>query len=146
MKKRPAYPKDIDKIRTLLLTAYSDTGEFFNYDEDVIRDTILNVTRNPDCFIEVLETPEEKGAELVGVIAGIASPSWRFKGLMISDIFFYVKPEYRGHGIKLLMAFRKWADNWGQKKEITIGVTTQANLGKKSEKLFNNCKLAFGGS
>lgn len=50
-----------------------------------------------------------EGDKIIGAIAGVLSPNMFTGDMMAIECFWFVFPEHRGHGIRLLKAYEYWA-------------------------------------
>ena len=53
-----------------------------------------------------------------GALGGVCVPDCHRECMVASEFFWYVKPEHRGGGIRLLKAFEKWAREQGADRII----------------------------
>lgn len=57
-----------------------------------------------------------EGDEVIGALGGILFPDPNSGELWATELFWYVKPEFRGSGLKLLAEFEAWAKHRGAKR------------------------------
>lgn len=50
-----------------------------------------------------------RGDRLIGVLGGVLAPNLFTGGVLASELFWYVLPEHRNQGTRLLFAFVNWA-------------------------------------
>lgn len=123
---RLATPEDIDQIAVL--------GERFISESHYYR--LIGI--NPDALRSVAEMliAEDNGlllvdefygelAGMIGMIATIHPTSWE---PVASELFWYVPPEARGGGIKLLFAAERWAREFGCKRCIMVSPNDRVGL------------------
>jgi len=100
----------------------------YDYDSERVASHLAAIIKNPKgkhCFF-VAENSE--GKPVGGLIACVESHF--FSGQPVASVIHYdVLPEYRmgGAGLKLLTAFRKWAENRGV-FEISAGVNSGVDI------------------
>jgi GNAT superfamily N-acetyltransferase len=94
---------------------------------------IWNVYKNPNVSI-FIATKENK---IIGFLAGVIGPYFFSTRKRVSDIGFYVLPEYRGSrvAIKLLAALENWAKD-NNITDVCIGQTTAVNM-EKTQQFYN---------
>ena len=109
---RAATIDDINSIVPLLLEFWinSPFPEFIEPDAETLYETIVWLINNENGLLHVLE----KKSKVVGVVGFIMQPSW-FNNNHITalELFWYVKPKYRGNGIRLLLHAKKEAQKLG---------------------------------
>ena|SRR5687767_8247166 len=66
---------------------------------------------------------DERGGRAVGMIGVIATIHPHSGDSVISELFWYVAPERRGLGIKLLLK----AEQWGRENSIELSITVAPN-------------------
>jgi GNAT superfamily N-acetyltransferase len=80
---------------------------------------ILNWTKLIEMGMGVVLISEQDGKP-TGAIAGFVHPDISDGVLTLSEAFWYVTPESRGHGIKLLKAFEDFAKSSGCERVMMI--------------------------
>lgn len=131
MKIRFATPQDVPVIVELGRRFHALT-RFCVYHYDTERTTLSlhAVLRNPrggHCFF----VAEDSTGETVGFLIGCIEQHFFSSQLVASVIHYDVLPEKRmgGAGVRLLMAFKQWAENRGA-VELSAGVNSGTDLGK----------------
>lgn len=61
-----------------------------------------------------------EGEQLTGVIGAVLAPDLWNGQLMAVECLWYVRAQYRGHGMKLLLEFEKWAKEKGAVRTAMI--------------------------
>ena len=97
------------------------------------REIIWGIHKNPKVAIFVAV----KENKIIGFIAGVIGPYFFSTKMRVSDIGFYVAPEYRGSraAIKLLVQLENWAKE-NNIADICIGQTTAVNM-EKTQQFYN---------
>jgi GNAT superfamily N-acetyltransferase len=67
----------------------------------------------------------DQAGELVGMIGLIAFQHPISGELTVSELFWWVEPEHRGHGVRLLKRAERWAREIGAEKVHMIAPTSQ---------------------
>jgi GNAT superfamily N-acetyltransferase len=97
------------------------------------RQIIWNAYKNPNVatFVAVKEN------KIIGFLAGVKGPYFFSTKMRVSDIGFYVIPEYRGSraAIRLLAQLENWAKE-NNIADICIGQTTAVNM-EKTQQFYN---------
>lgn len=94
---------------------------------------ILQLYQNPNAFAFL----DIKDDEIIGFISGIVGEYFFSKRKKISDLGFYVLPEYRGSktALKLLKEYESWAKLCGV-DDIHLGQTTAIDI-EKTQNFYN---------
>ena len=71
----------------------------------------------------------------VGIMLGILVPSWWQRGDEAMDLGLFVLPNYRGHGVKLIYAYRAWARSYDSVLKIYLNVSFGGKEGADSERV-----------
>jgi len=88
---------------------------------------LLNLTKNPNCFVAL----SYKEKEATGAFVGIVNEMWFSDDIAGHDLFVYIKPEYRG-GITALRFIKKFEDFCKQKNAKTINLGSSAQIATES--------------
>ena len=104
----------------------------------------LNACLNPVNQKYCLLVAESDGL-IVGVIWGYIAQHYFSDAWVATDYMFYVRPEFRGTplAVRLLYAFRKWAQNRGA-AEVMICMTTGVNV-EKFDRFLRKMKFEYVG-
>lgn len=96
-----------------------------------------SIAPNPDAMAllvgALIEQPHglvlvsEDGGEVTGMIGVIATFHPMSGEKVMSEMFWYVTPDKRGHGVRLLFAAEKWAKHHGIAKSIMISPTKKVS-------------------
>ena len=115
---RAATPDDIDQIAVLgeRFITESHYGRLIGLNPKALRSVAEMLIREDHGLLLVDEFYGEL-AGMIGMIATIHPTSWE---PVASELFWYVPPEVRGGGIKLLFAAERWARENGMKRCIMI--------------------------
>lgn len=102
----------------------------YDYDSERMAISLSAVVQNPrgsHCFF----VAEDSTGKAVGGLIGCIEQHFFSNRLVASVIHYDVLPEKRmgGAGVRLLMAFKKWAENRGA-VELNAGVNSGTDLGK----------------
>jgi hypothetical protein len=133
METRLATFNDIPKIVDLWEEAHREFGnESVSFCRDTSRNTLQRVVnqREHAAFLLV-----GKDKVIYGVLVGLVNQLFYSRGRCAQDLIYYVKPDTRGHGAKLLAAFLAWAHNVKGVVEIQIGITSGAHNVERIEGL-----------
>lgn len=84
--------------------------------------------------------------EAVGVLIGVVANSWWHQGLDATDVCFYIKPNHRGRGMKMLDRFIAWAEGFSQLKQIFLSISYGGEAGQRTERLYNRKFQRVGAS
>jgi len=131
MKVRFATLDDIDATVEMGRSVFPETRyKVYDYDAERIASTLKEIVQSDKgthCLI-VATNADEK---IVGCLIGCVEQHIFSNQPVASVIVYIVSPGYRmgGAGLKLLTAFKKWAENRGA-FEITAGVSSGTDLGK----------------
>lgn len=117
---RPATLEDVPKIVTLIEELH-DLSSMASLDFSPVKakhGMIAFITGGH--FVRVIE----EDSKVVGVFAGLHTPTWFGNDEMAIDVSWYVRPEYRDwQGVALVEQFVEWAKEMGV-KQIRPGVST----------------------
>lgn len=102
----------------------------YDYDSRRMTESLNAVVRNPrgsHCFF----VAEDSTGEAIGALVGCIEQHFFSSQLVASVIHYDVLPEKRmgGAGVRLLMAFKQWAQNRGA-VELNAGVNSGTDLEK----------------
>jgi len=97
---------------------------------NVDKNKILQIHNNKNAVIIIAI----ENNTIVGFISGFAHEYFFSNRLRVSDLGFYVKPEYRGSrvSLKLLKELENWAKNLGI-EDLHLGQTTAINMDKTKQ-------------
>lgn len=141
MKVRFATLNDIDATVEMGRGVFIETRyKVYDYDVERVALTLRGIVeseKGAHCLFVATNSKEK----IIGCLIGCVERHIFSDKLAASVIIFAVLPEHRmgGAGLKLLTAFKKWAENRGA-FEITAGVSSGVDLGKMDRFL---CKLGF---
>lgn len=115
---RSATPDDIDQIAVLgeRFIRESHYGRLIGLNPEALRSVAEMLIREDHGLLLVDEFYGEL-AGMIGMIATIHPTSWE---PVASELFWYVPPEVRGGGIKLLFAAENWARENGMSRCIMV--------------------------
>lgn len=115
---RPATPDDIGQIAVLgeRFIRESHYGQLIRNNPDALRSVAEMLIREEHGLLLVDEFYGEI-AGMIGMIATIHPTSWES---MASELFWYVPPEVRGGGLKLLFSAERWAWANGIRKCLMV--------------------------
>lgn len=121
IKTRCAVAGDAQAVTNLLLRGRSELAHSLDIHEDIdkAQGVLAQFAASPAHFFYVLET----GDEIVGALVGMVAPIWWSRDEVATDLFFYVAPEYRGHGIHLLKRFIAWAKGFDSVRRIFLSIS-----------------------
>jgi GNAT superfamily N-acetyltransferase len=128
---RHATPGDIGQIAVLgeRFISESHYHRLIGINPDALRSVAELLIREDHGLLLVDEFYGEL-AGMIGMIATIHPTSWE---PVASELFWYVPPEARGGGLKLLLAGERWAREFGCKR--CIMVSPNARVGALYERL-----------
>lgn len=109
---RNAQKSDVNSIIILLLDFWRQSPfvDLIEPDAETLYDTIIFLIDNEKTLLHVLE----KNGKVVGVIGFVLQPNWfNNKHITAIELFWYVKPKYRGSGAKLLLYAKKQLQHLG---------------------------------
>lgn len=130
---REAEFKDIKSIVGLLEKAHDEFGkDSVPFCPDTTRNTMQRAINQREHAVFVLI----ENHRLVGVLVGLCNPGWYTKKRVISDLIYYVDEEHRGHGKRLLVSFKAWAERTKNVGVITLGITSGFDT-ERTEKMLN---------
>ncbi len=115
---RAATPEDIDQIAVLgeRFIAESHYHRLIGINPDALRSVAEMLIREDHGLLLVDEFYGEL-AGMIGMLATVHPTSWE---PVAAELFWYVPPEARGGGLKLLFAAENWARENGLKRCIMI--------------------------
>jgi GNAT superfamily N-acetyltransferase len=111
-------------------------------DEHRSRRHLAHFLVTPDTLFLVLVV----NGRIEGMFIGNLIPVWWMFADAAQDIVFYVAEPYRGHGMRLLREFRKWAKGFDSVKLIQLNVSFGGPEGERTEKLFTRMGLTRVGA
>lgn len=130
---REAVQADLDSLVALLREGQSNS-QFADIPVDDYR-AIPNIEaflKEPSVLCLVLAD----GDEIVGALLAQIIPLWWAYGDAAQDVFFYVKPDYRGRGIRLMRAYRRWAKAFESVIYIHYGISFGGPEAEKTAQLY----------
>jgi GNAT superfamily N-acetyltransferase len=101
----------IKKINTNSISVLTELARQFA----TLADVELNTELWVDNWTKLVESGigtvffEEKEGKPTGMIGGVAHPDINSGEITATEFFWYVDPEYKGSGLKLLRQFEEWA-------------------------------------
>lgn len=116
----------------------------FDYDADRVAQSLRAIIANPagpHCFIVAVDKREEPIGWLIGCVE-----QHFFSGRLVASVINYgVLPERRmgGAGLRLLTAFRRWAQNRGA-VELNAGVNSGTDL-ERADRFLRRLGFKFTG-
>ena len=131
MKIRAAIQEDVPVFVEMARTFHENTRfKAYDYVPELVEKHLTAVVENPrgaHCFFVV----ENKDGVAVGGLVACVEKHFFSDQLVASVIHYDVLPEFRmgGAGLKLLTAFKKWAENRGV-YEISAGVNSGVDIDK----------------
>ena len=102
---RRAGVEDIFEVAVMAKNFESHT-EFVFVDPEYTTKKYTELMNNGSGIMFVIE----KDGKIVGGIGGLIGPDLHSPRMIAVETFWFVLPEYRGKGFKLLNEFEKWAD------------------------------------
>jgi len=119
---RCATVADSLEVARFLMSAKNDIGYFCDIDPDQDKavQAFETFAVRPDYFYWVIE----RDGVINGVFIGLIAPIWWTWGDIANDLFFYVAPSSRGHGLKLINAYINWAKGFDSVRKIYLNVST----------------------
>jgi GNAT superfamily N-acetyltransferase len=109
----------IENIEDLAVIAenFYSSSEFLNdFNMEVFKKSWSMFLNDGDGVIFV----SRKDGEITGTIGGCKYPDPNSGEMLATEFFWFVNPESRGDGLKLLKTFEKWAEEEGCKKVIMV--------------------------
>lgn len=119
-------PLALDDIEETIALAHINVTEsrfaWMPFDADKVRANLERMAKAPQSYNCALVARKEDG-QLVGYMAGQIEEYFFCRERVATSVFLFVDPQERGGlaAVKLILAFRKWAQNRGA-VEIYIGV------------------------
>lgn len=130
---REAKFSDIKRIIPLLEKAHDEFGpETAPFCPDTTRNTLQRVINQKEHCALILTD----GEHVRGIMVGLTNQLWYSRKRQIADLIYYVDPDARGYGAKLLSAFLGWARNMPNVAEILVGITSGASNMDRLDGLF----------
>lgn len=123
MKIAPLTPADIDDVLALARVNVAESRfGWLPFDEAKVRANLKRMAEAPQSYNCALIARKQDG-KLVGYMAGQIEEYFFCRERVATSVFLFVDPNERGGfaAVKLILAFRKWAQNRGA-AEIYIGV------------------------
>lgn len=125
---------DIQDIVTLLVVARSKSATAdFPSDRYRTEQTVRTCIAAPHIYFRVLKID----GRVAGIICGLIAPSLDFDGDTATDIAFYVVPEFRGDGGKMLDGFIEWAFGFKSVKYVSLNVSMGGCEAERTEKWYS---------
>lgn len=129
MKIAPLTLADIEEVIALARVNVAESRfGWLPFDEAKVRANLKRMAEAPRSHICALVARRQDG-KLVGYMAGQIEEYFFCRERVASSVFLFVDPKERGGfaAVKLILAFRKWAQNRGA-AEIYIGVASGVNI------------------
>lgn len=101
---REASPDDLPKLVKLASQFYSVSTHLEDFSLDSFCENWSKLITGPGVIF--LSTD---GTEITGALGGVAYPDINSGTQQAVEFFWWVDPEYRGHGVRLYKAFEEWA-------------------------------------
>ena len=97
----------VDEILAVITMAknFEDHTDFVLVDVEYATKFYVNLIGKDGGVIFVIK----KDGKIVGGIGGLIGPDLHYPRMIAVETFWFVLPEYRGEGMKLLDAFEQWA-------------------------------------
>lgn len=115
---------DIRDLVSLCAVAHKEFGHDGSpFCPDTTRNTFQRAVNQREAVVLILTD----GEDVHGVLVGVVNQLWYSRKRQASDLFFYVRPEYRGHGGGLISRFLGWARKQPRVAEVVMGVTSGAD-------------------
>ncbi len=139
--------KDVDDLMSLGIKMHQESRfKVYPMDQAKTRASMAKLIRNPmaGCIL----IARNGAGEPVGMLAGYVVDYFFSNALVAQDSYFFVAAEYRGSSaaLKLLIAFRRWAENRNA-SELCINMSVdvdQARFNRFMTHLgFRNCGSNF---
>lgn len=102
---KAASPADIHAV-AVMAKNFEDHTAHVKVDPDYTAKVYLNMIAKG---IGVVFALLNKEGEIVGGIGGLKGPDLHFPRTVAVETFWFILPEYRGEGLKLLRRFEEWA-------------------------------------
>lgn len=106
---RMAGVPDLGAMHAGALKFYSSSRFLENFDIDRFTAVWTQLLQSGTGVIFLIE----EGGEIHGAIGGIVHQDLYGDTLVAEEFFWFVKPEFRGGGVRLYIAFEKWARECG---------------------------------
>ena len=111
--------EDIPELAELVHLFYQETGAPFTWDQDKVESLLRMPLESPEkavCFVE------ERDGSLVAFLHAIATEPSVSREKVVTEVGFYILPEWRGMDIALNMlgGLEYWAKHVAQAKYITL--------------------------
>ena len=108
--------EDLGQLATIADNFYS-SSEFLNdFDMETFKASWSTLLNSDMGVIFV----SRKNGEITGTLGGCKYPDVNSGELIATEFFWFVNPESRGEGLKLLKTFEKWAHDEDCKKVIMV--------------------------
>jgi len=131
---REAKSGDIKGLVKLIRVAHAEHGaEIATFDPDVTRNTFQRLINQTGGAVYALVNDDYR---IVGCLALVVNQIWFSRTKEVVDMVFYVEPEARGYGNRLLMAGTGWAKSLPGVSLITMGVTTGIDSDERLGRLY----------
>lgn len=139
--------KDVDDLMSLGIKMHQESRfSVYPMDQAKTRASIAKLINNPvaGCIL----IARNGAGEAVGMLAGYVVDYFFSNALVAQDSYFFVAAEYRGSSaaLKLLIAFRRWAENRNA-SELCINMSVDVDQGRFNRFMthlgFRNCGSNF---
>jgi GNAT superfamily N-acetyltransferase len=120
---RRAIPDDLERIVEMGMRFVAETGyqDLIQVRPEKLADTVLSIVTNPDGVVFV----SESGDQVTGMIAMLAFDHPYSGTRTASEAVWWVDPEHRGVGLRLLRAAEDWAKENGAKVMQMVAPTEE---------------------
>lgn len=106
---------------------------------EAIAKTVAHLIASADGYVHVLE----RDGALVGVFGALLYPHHLSGDLTCGEVFFWVNPESRGHGVRMLRHAERWAKARGATTMQMVAPTTE--VGQLYERMgYGLLEMAYG--
>lgn len=109
--------EDIESLGTIAKNFFASTKFLNNFDMEVFKKSWSYFLEND---IGVIFVSRNSEGEPIGTIGGCKCPDVNTGALSAMEFFWFVNPECRGDGLKLLKRFEKWAKEEGCKSVTMV--------------------------
>lgn len=115
---RKAAPGDLERIveMGMRFVAETDYHELIQVRPEKLAETVLSIVKNPDGVVLVSESEDQ----VTGMIALVAFDHPYSGTRTASEAVWWVDPEHRGVGLRLLQAAEGWAKEKGAKAMVMV--------------------------
>ncbi len=120
---RHATPADVSGIVALLAEHAQQETIYRDFPPDTVRAAVVfdALVLSPDAYVLI---SENKLGEITGVMAAIKTPMLFHAADQVQDMMFYVRPDARGQGVRLLREMERWGWNWDSVARVAVGTSS----------------------